>query len=292
MLVSERHNRLAEPRYIAGFVDLSERSAEHTIRHPWEIARARAVQRVLARAGGPLGDVLDFGCGDGYMGLFLLERLHGTSYVGYDSQLTDDQCRAWSSADRRITFVNTEPGPNETFTTVLACDVIEHVPDDVQLLRTAWSHVRSRGRLLVTVPAFQALFSRHDRALRHYRRYSLSQLRAALSRSDLPVLASGYLFASLLIPRLVSTAVERLGRRPHAATPAATQAATQAATHAANDQDAHALGVGHWTMPAFFSSLIAGLFRIENDALLSLAWRGLKLPGLSAWALTVKPDHA
>ncbi|HEX3978966.1 MAG TPA: methyltransferase domain-containing protein, partial [Solirubrobacteraceae bacterium] len=58
-------------------------------------------------------------------------------------------------------------------------DVIEHVPDDVTALAELGRVARPGGWLLVTVPAYQALWSRHDEANHHYRRYSRSSLRAA-----------------------------------------------------------------------------------------------------------------
>jgi SAM-dependent methyltransferase len=256
-------------------MDLSERSADQATRHPWELARAHALQAVLARGGrGGLGRVLDIGCGDGFAGLFLRARLRASDYVGYDRELTDQQCQAWSSPARGIAFVNHAPDAAARFDTVLACDVIEHVADDAALVRDAWARIAPRGRLLVTVPAFQALFSAHDRALRHHRRYSLAQLRAVLEQAAAPPRGSGYLFGSLLLPRLASCASERL--RPRATEPAR--------------PDARTVGIGGWKLPAWSSAIIAGALRAENRALLALASTGVKLPGLSAWALSVKPE--
>lgn len=279
-------------------MDLSERSTEPATRHPWELARAHALRSILARAGGSIGRLLDVGCGDGYAGLFVLGlwstagggvvvgggggddglvgragAVGGAIYVGYDRELTDEQCRAWSDRARGIAFVNVAPSAGETFDTVLACDVIEHVADDVELVRWAWSRLVPRGRMLVTVPAFQALFSHHDLALRHHRRYSLSGLRATLDEAESPAQSSGYLFGSLLFPRLASCAAE--GLRRAAGKPPVGYGRPR--------------GVGDWRLPAWSSQLIAGLLRAENRALVGLASVGVTLPGLSVWALSVKP---
>ena len=66
---------------------------------------------------------------------------------------------------------------------------------------------------MVTVPAFQALFSEHDRFLKHQRRYSLSGLRDVVAKSGLAAVADGHLFGSLLPARAVATAI---GERPTA----------------------------------------------------------------------------
>ena len=57
--------------------------------------------------------------------------------------------------------------------------MIEHTPDDRVTLRELRRVSRPGGFLLVTVPAYQGLWSTHDVANHHYRRYSRSRLRAA-----------------------------------------------------------------------------------------------------------------
>ena len=55
---------------------------------------------------------------------------------------------------------------------VLLMDVLEHMTDDVTLLREYVERVTSGTRFLITVPAFGFLWSGHDEFLRHYRRYT------------------------------------------------------------------------------------------------------------------------
>ena len=61
-------------------------------------------------------------------------------------------------------------------------------------------HLGPDGVLIVSVPAYQALFSAHDEALAHHRRYSPRQLRALLA-PRFEIVARGGLFASLLPAR-------------------------------------------------------------------------------------------
>ena len=55
---------------------------------------------------------------------------------------------------------------------VLLLDVIEHVDDDVATLGAARTGVGEGGLLVVTVPAYQWLWSGHDEVLGHRRRYT------------------------------------------------------------------------------------------------------------------------
>src|SRR5690606_23374527 len=63
---------------------------------------------------------------------------------------------------------------------VCALDVIEHLPDDREAAAWMCGLLRPGGLLIVTVPAYQWLFSDHDRALGHYRRYTRPRLVATL----------------------------------------------------------------------------------------------------------------
>lgn len=66
-----------------------------------------------------------------------------------------------------------------TFDTLLYIDVLEHIERDHAELKTAAAHLAPGGHLIVLSPAHQALFSPFDKAVGHYRRYSVAQLLAA-----------------------------------------------------------------------------------------------------------------
>jgi hypothetical protein len=59
---------------------------------------------------------------------------------------------------------------------ILLMDVPEHVDDDVGLMRSALVGAAEHAYMLITVPAFQKLFSAHDIFLEHKRRYTLRQV--------------------------------------------------------------------------------------------------------------------
>lgn len=119
------------------------------------------------------GMVLDVGCGTG--GNLLL---FDGQVVGLDISL-----RALSFAKRRGSNAwlcqgkaEALPFKNDTFDLVLALDLLEHLPDDVQGLREMYRVLKKGGTLLVTVPAYKFLWSEHDEALGHFRRYSKGEI--------------------------------------------------------------------------------------------------------------------
>jgi SAM-dependent methyltransferase len=99
---------------------------------------------------------------------------------------------------------------------VLMMDVLEHVEDDVGLLRAYALKVASGTRLLITVPAFQFLWSGHDVFLEHKRRYTLGSLTRVVAQAGLTPESRCYFFG-LVFPLAAATRlIDRLrpGRVP------------------------------------------------------------------------------
>ncbi len=75
----------------------------------------------------------------------------------------------------------------ESFDAVVMLDVLEHVADDAAALATACRLLTPGGRLLLTVPAFPFLWSRHDELLHHFRRYRRRPLGRLLGENGFAV---------------------------------------------------------------------------------------------------------
>jgi len=87
---------------------------------------------------------------------------------------------------------------------VLLLDVIEHLDDDVAALETARRALRPGGLLVITVPAYRWLWSGHDVALGHRRRYTTRGLSRVVERAGLSVVHASY-FNTLLFPAVALT---------------------------------------------------------------------------------------
>jgi SAM-dependent methyltransferase len=241
-------------------VDLREQG-DTARRHPWETARARFFRSLIARHTPPGGPrrVLDVGAGDGWFAGELGRAAEGAAIVCWDVNYRS----ADLAADLPAGVVRTAAEPEGTFDLVLLLDVIEHVEDDAGFLDAAiLPRVDPDGVVIVSVPAYQALFSAHDTALVHHRRYSPGRLRALLA-PRFEIVARGGLFASLLPARAAGVARERLAR-PRA------------------PQD-H--GVGHWDRGPGLTRAVEAALDADAGAGLWLAEHGLPTPGLSTWAV-------
>jgi SAM-dependent methyltransferase len=95
------------------------------------------------------------------------------------------------------------PFRDQAFGTITALDVIEHVADDRGLLREMYRVLRPGGLLLLTVPAYQFLWSRHDEFNHHQRRYRRRGLRALVRGADFRILKLSY-YNTILFPAAVA----------------------------------------------------------------------------------------
>lgn len=243
-------------------MDLREADQANPQRHPWETARLKAVRGIIAPSCFEGMTVLDLGCGDAFAARGLFADVPGRSITAVDTSLTDAWIERLSRSSDGITFRRTIP-KSSRFDMVLLLDVMEHVDDDRRFLaEIVERHLGPKGRVMITVPAFQSLFSAHDRALGHYRRYRLPGLVQVASACGLEVRHSGYLFFSLLLPKLLLFKVLRTN----------------------NGCD----GVGQWRRGAWITFLVEMALRLDNALLTAAARIGIKIPGLTAWVLCEK----
>ncbi len=169
--------------------------------HWWFVGRRQLVLQELARRGGTEpGPILDLGCGTGGM-LPYLQRF-GTA-IGVDSAPQAAKGCVRRSVPFALGWGPALPFRNGAFGTVAALDVIEHVPDDLGLLREMHRVLRPGGLLLITVPAYQFLWSQHDVFNHHQRRYRRRNLRTVITAAGFEISKLSY-FNTLLFPAAVA----------------------------------------------------------------------------------------
>jgi len=137
--------------------------------------------------------LLDIGAGSGIFSKQLLQ--HGAASA---------ICIDPAYREERQEFVNAKPISflrqirSEKCDLILLMDVLEHVDDDVGLVRSAIAGAAEHAYVMITVPAFQSLFSSHDVFLEHKRRYTLRQVEQVVRAAGLEILSTRYFFAFLL----------------------------------------------------------------------------------------------
>ncbi len=188
----------------------------------WFVSRRRLARRWLAGRVAPGATLLDLGCGTG-AGLRDFAPL--TEPPGLIVGL-DYSAQALSFARGRgfARLVNGDaqalPFRDGAFGGAVALDVLEHVRDHEAAAREIFRVLAPGAGLVVNVPAFRWLWSGHDAALMHHRRYSRRELVALLEGAGFEVVRASYtmflLFPFVVVQRLASRA---LGKRGGAAVP-------------------------------------------------------------------------
>lgn len=169
--------------------------------HWWFAARRRVVDALLRRSAVPdNASILEVGCGSGG-NLELLAR-HGDVWA-----LEMDETARHRAADRGIArdvdharLPEVEPFPGRRFDLIVMLDVLEHIEQDRESLAKLRESLAPGGRIVVTVPAFPFLWSAHDEALHHCRRYTRRTLQEVFQGSGLQLSYLSYFNVVLFFP--------------------------------------------------------------------------------------------
>jgi SAM-dependent methyltransferase len=175
----------------------------------WYRARREIIADLIVRHVPNGGRIIDVGAGNGATAAMLRNR--GFRVVAADtSPLALDGCcrRGVNVIDLR-----SNPLPNQAAECVLLGDVLEHVPDDAALLADVRRALVPSGVLLATVPAYEFLWSGEDHVSRHYRRYRLPQLAAALHKGGFDLIWGSY-FNTFLLPAVATVLLIKRIFRP------------------------------------------------------------------------------
>ena len=177
-----------------------EAMADLDERHWWYRARREVVAALIRRRALPPkgAKVLEVGCGTGHN----LEML--SEFGTVDALEVDEAARAL--AEKRLgrpVFDAPLPElagvPECAYDLVASLDVVEHIPDDAASVASLAKRLKPGGKLVLTVPAHQWMWSAHDVVNHHQRRYSKAGFRKLIEGSSLKLEAIGY-FNSLLFP--------------------------------------------------------------------------------------------
>jgi hypothetical protein len=255
-------------------MDISEfkrlQSTAEINRHPWERTRARITRYLLTQYNIPSDAIADVGSGDAFVLKYLACNNSGGMHAAIDHAYTPGIVNALNTADERKNiqfFDNIQKAlPGNRFTCILLMDVIEHINNDATFLKELVNSpdIQNGTSFLITVPAFQSLFSRHDVLLSHYRRYNIKQLTALCNSNNLRIITSGYFFFSLLPVRLLHLFAEKISRRkPEKA-------------------------IDNWEGSHFVSNIISFILWIDFKICFSLNRINIRLPGLSCYCICQK----
>lgn len=174
-------------------LDLKEREAlgDNADTHWYYVSKARMVAGLLPKKP---NEILDVGAGVGWFSRWFVENGYASCATcvdpGYASEHEENL-----AGGQQIRFLRSIDSSDADL--VLLMDVLEHVDDDVELLKTYWAKAKPGAVFVITVPAFQFLWSAHDDYLDHRRRYTASQLAETITRAGAKPEQLNYYYASI-----------------------------------------------------------------------------------------------
>jgi 2-polyprenyl-3-methyl-5-hydroxy-6-metoxy-1,4-benzoquinol methylase len=193
-----------------------DRMAQHDATHWWYRARRDVLASVIRRKINlpPLARILEIGCGTGHnLGML-------SAFGDVDAIEIDDHSRG-IAAQRLGRDIGASPLPelkdvaDQSYDMVAILDVLEHVDDDRAALMAIAQRLRPGGTILITAPQYPWMWSGHDVANHHFRRYTKATLRKAVADAGLNMVMLQS-FNSLLFPlaaadRIVARVTGRTG---------------------------------------------------------------------------------
>ena len=184
-------------------MDLKEQ-VQNPHRHPWELSRADMALSLLA-VNGKRTRYADVGSGD----LYFARRLRDLTTVHVYA--VDVNYAEEAHEDGIIACTDLRQVPSHSIDCAVLMDVLEHVKDDVGLLRDVDRILAPSGELLITVPAHAFLWSQHDVFLGHFRRYTHDMLHEAVRKAGFEALEAFYFYAIPYLARAVTVGLSKLG---------------------------------------------------------------------------------
>lgn len=178
--------------------------------HWWYVARREVLAALIRRTVRPPqnAQILEVGCGTGH-NLAMLGQFGTVDALELDPEARKLAEQRLGKPVFAVPLPEMRGVPERHYHLVAALDVIEHLDDDRGAIDSIARRLKPGGKLLMAVPAHQWMWSAHDVANHHVRRYSHASLRRLFQGGQLRLDKSGY-FNSLLFPLAVA---DRMGSK-------------------------------------------------------------------------------
>ena len=181
-----------------------DRMAELDQEHWWFLARRRILDQLIERVVRPpvQARVLEVGCGTGH-NLPMLGRFGSVDACELDRSARTLASKRLGRKVKDARLPDLSMFERNGYDMVALLDVLEHVPDDIGSLRAIHRRLKPGGALLLTVPANPWMWSAHDVAHHHFRRYTRAGLSRLFMQAGFEVQLLSY-FNRLLFPPIAA----------------------------------------------------------------------------------------
>lgn len=172
--------------------------------HWWFVARRKILGSVIERVVKPPRNarILELGCGTGH-NLAMLARFGAVEASELDDRAREIATARLGQPVKSVALPDLSQFEPASYDLIALLDVLEHVPDDSASLAAILGLLKPGGALLLTVPANPWMWSAHDVAHHHHRRYRKAGIAALAAAAGFRIdLLSP--FNSLLFPPIAA----------------------------------------------------------------------------------------
>jgi hypothetical protein len=173
-------------------MDLIETQLENPLEHWYYAHKYWAITELMNRNSVPLNRLIDVGAGSAVFSKAIKQALPEIEVFAIDTGYSENQLGTNSDG---VTYLR-NPGAI-TGDCYLMTDVIEHVRNDLEFLKSYADLVSSGTYFIITAPAFMSLWSNHDIYLKHFRRYTKNEIMELSENAGLEVIEARYLYGVL-----------------------------------------------------------------------------------------------
>ena len=170
---------------------------EEEVNHWWIRTRFNYINEIIKYHNSKNINIVEYGCGTCNNIYYLLKistiSSRIKSIIGIDPNLTNLDLPYWA-IDSNCSLSNSFSSTKKA-DIVLAMDVLEHIHDDLSALNEWKKTLKHNGLLLISVPAFQHLWTSHDKYLGHFKRYNKTDLNDLAKSVGLQTVKIHYVFS-------------------------------------------------------------------------------------------------
>lgn len=171
-------------------------------KHWWHISKRKVVALLLgAFLNSKKLKILDIGCGAGKT----MDMLSGFGTVWG----VDNNKKALSFCKKRDKFRHLRLGEaadtgfqDDFFDLITMLDVLEHT-DERDTLAETNRILKAGGIMIISVPAYQWLWSRWDVVLKHKKRYTKRDLESVVKEYGFTIMLCSYMYSFLVLPAFI-----------------------------------------------------------------------------------------
>ena len=246
-------------------MDIREVPFGNMNRHPWEISKTTETIKIITEYFAGIHDsgqnliIADIGAGDMYFDKEYLERFPDDTIYAIDNEY-----KSFSSGCKNLYMAQSIEELNEVnFDAVVLMNLMEYIQDEREFLENLTTRMHPGGTLIFILPAFQFLFSEHDRYVKGLRRYSIKRFKKILKDvKGIELQVSFYFYSTLFLVRAIKKVL-----------------------HIPTDKDQRNVPVWKYPRNHCVTKVITALLNADYRIWRFLQQIGLKIPELSMFAI-------